>query len=220
MSPGINNDPETWCVVDTNAMAWEASPSPGVWRKRLFLDGAIESGRVTSLVRFEPGARFPAHGHPNGEEYFVLSGVFTDEDGDWPSGYFVLNPDGSRHAPSTAGGCEIFVRLQQNPGTRAVRRQDSGALQWSSTAIEGVKEKLLYDEAGFPERVSLLQVKASDVVLPVPEGGLECFVLSGALTVNSGDAYAAGTWLRAPTGTRLHVGATDCVLYVRAHGAS
>ena len=66
-------------VVETAAMDWEASPASGVWRKKLERAGE-ESGQVTSVVRYAPGSRFAAHEHPLGEEIFVLSGVFADDE--------------------------------------------------------------------------------------------------------------------------------------------
>ena len=79
---GLNTDFSTRAVADTTAMDWQPSPAEGVFRKRLELLGPAESGRVTSIVRFAPGSRFPAHGHPAGEEILVLGGVFSDETGD------------------------------------------------------------------------------------------------------------------------------------------
>ena len=32
------------------------------------------TGAVTSLLRFDAGARFPLHDHPGGEEVFVVDG--------------------------------------------------------------------------------------------------------------------------------------------------
>jgi anti-sigma factor ChrR (cupin superfamily) len=44
--------------------------------------GAVETAQVTSVVRYLPGAKFPAHDHPEGEEILVLEGTFSDEHGD------------------------------------------------------------------------------------------------------------------------------------------
>ena len=46
-------------------MQWQSSPGAGVWRKRLELLGGAESGRVTSIVRYDAGSRFPPHEHPD-----------------------------------------------------------------------------------------------------------------------------------------------------------
>ena len=52
----LNADMSRRVVIDTHAMDWQESPSPTVWRKRLHLDGAGESGRVTSIVRYDAGS--------------------------------------------------------------------------------------------------------------------------------------------------------------------
>ena len=104
MSTAINGDLAIRATVDTRSMDWTASPSGTVWRKRVHLVGAPESGQVTSVVRYEPGATFPAHDHPEGEDIFVLDGVFSDEHGDWPAGTYLLNPEGFRHAPFSETG--------------------------------------------------------------------------------------------------------------------
>ena len=133
-------------VRRTADMDWQPSPVAGVWRKRLELAGAVEAGRVTSVVRFDPGARFPRHAHPDGEEILVLHGVFSDETGDYPAGSHLLNPDGTSHAPWSGPGCTLFVKLRQYPGRtrrgwRSTRRQRSGGPArwrirscWRSTA--------------------------------------------------------------------------------------
>ena len=116
MSDAINGDLSVRAVVDTARMEWVSSPSGSVWRKRVHLVGPPESGQVTSVVRYEPKSRFPAHDHPEGEEILVLDGVFSDEHGDWPAGTYLLNPEGFRHAPSSEPGCLLFVKLRQFPG--------------------------------------------------------------------------------------------------------
>ena len=113
--PDVNPDLGQRVVIDTGAMAWEASPSGTVWRKPLYRAGG-EYGPVTSLVRYAPGGAFPEHAHPQGEEILVLDGVFADEHGVYPAGSFLMNPDGSRHSPRSEDGCTLFVRLRQYPG--------------------------------------------------------------------------------------------------------
>ena len=78
--------------MHSQEMTWQPSPGGGVERQRLHLVGEPESGQVTSLVRYAPGASFPAHNHPEGEEILVLDGIFSDENGDWPAGSLLLNP--------------------------------------------------------------------------------------------------------------------------------
>jgi len=116
MGEAINGNLSVRAVADTNRMEWTLSPSDSVWRKRVHLVGPPESGQVTSVVRYEPHSKFPTHDHPEGEEIFVLDGVFSDEHGNWPAGTYLLNPEGFRHTPFSVPGCLLFVKLRQFPG--------------------------------------------------------------------------------------------------------
>ncbi len=97
---------QTVCLRPEN-QEWVTSPADGVWRARLERT-AEESGHVSSFVKFEPGSYFPSHTHPNGEEIYVLEGVFSDESADYPAGTYIRNPPGSRHKPFTKEGCTLF----------------------------------------------------------------------------------------------------------------
>src|SRR5207244_1651766 len=99
-------------VVDTGNLSWLRSPLPGVERKVLERDGD-EVARATSVVCYAAGSAFDAHEHVGGEEFFVLDGVFSDEQGDYPAGTYVRNPPGSRHRPFSRAGCVLFVKLRQ-----------------------------------------------------------------------------------------------------------
>ncbi|MBC6439248.1 MAG: cupin domain-containing protein [Rhodospirillales bacterium] len=116
MTDGLNDDLSVPVAINTAAMDWEPSPSPTVWRKRLDRVGPPESGRVTSVVRYDPGSRFHAHPHPDGEEILVLEGIFSDQTGDYPAGSYLLNPEGFEHGPYSEEGCRLFVKLRQYPG--------------------------------------------------------------------------------------------------------
>jgi anti-sigma factor ChrR (cupin superfamily) len=215
--PSLRADLSIMEIVDTEAMPWMASPSPGVERKRLALRGPVEAGEVTSIVRYLPGSRFPTHPHPDGEEILVLRGVFSDERGDHPEGTYLLNPEGYAHAPFSSEGCELFVKLRQYPGVgRTQVRIDSHAARWEPYAFPGVERLPLYAEPGHPETMHLLRL-APGVELPSVElaGGEELLVLEGMFEDEHG-AHRAGTWLRYPAGAR-HTPRTagGCRLYVK-----
>jgi anti-sigma factor ChrR (cupin superfamily) len=205
-------------VVHTDTMAWTRSPSPGVERKRLSLHGPLEAGRVTSIVRYAPGSRFPAHPHPDGEEILVLHGVFSDERGDHPAGTYLLNPEGYAHAPYSIPGCELFVKLRQYPGQgRTQVRLDTNTADWEAVFVApGVERLRLYAEAGHPEVMHILRI-AAGVKIPTVTlvGGEELLVLEGTLEDEHG-AYRAGTWVRYPAGTQ-HTPrtATGCRVFVK-----
>ena len=99
---------------DTNAMEWIASPVAGVERKMLDRIGK-EKARATSIVRYAPNSGFTEHEHPMGEEFLVLKGVLKDEHGVYPSGTWLRQPDGSKHAPWSDEGCVLWVKRGHLP---------------------------------------------------------------------------------------------------------
>jgi hypothetical protein len=216
----INGDLAAVALEDTERMPWTPSPSGSVWRKRVHLVGAPELGQVTSVVRFEPGSEFPEHGHPEGEEILVLDGVFSDHQGDWPAGTFLLNPEGFRHAPFSVPGCRLFVKLRQYPG--AGRRQlalDTNELAWQPTATPGVERKPLYEQPAFSDGMCLERWQAGTApgVIAYPKG-VEFFVLDGELADEYG-SHPRGGWLRLPAGGEHRPrSAGGCTLYVKRSG--
>ncbi len=212
----LRADPSVLEIVHTDAMPWAASPSPGVERKRLSLYGPVEAGRVTSIVRYAPGSRFPAHPHPQGEEILVLRGVFSDERGDHRAGTYLLNPEGYRHAPYSVEGCELFVKLRQYPGLDRPQVRIETEEGWEPYAVPGVHRRPLYASDAHPDAMHLLRIDADAVIPEVTlEGGEELFVLEGTFGDEHGE-YRAGTWGRYPPGTR-HTPRTSsgCRLYVK-----
>jgi anti-sigma factor ChrR (cupin superfamily) len=105
----IRADVNETIALQTHDLAWEPSPAAGVERRMLVRDEAL--GQATSIVRYAPGASFPTHTHPGGEEIFVLEGTFADEHGIYPAGTYLRNPPGSRHHPYSPDGCVLFVKL-------------------------------------------------------------------------------------------------------------
>ncbi len=198
--------------VRSQDLPWVASPMAGVERRMLERDGD-EVARATSLVRYAPGSRFSAHRHEGGEEFIVLSGVFSDERGDYPEGSYVRNPVGSRHIPHSEAGCVIFVKLWQMPADDRqyvrLNLNDTDALGPVGAAAGGY---LLHESSD--EQVTLLELAPGE---ELPEaafpGGVEYFVLTGGFSDDSGK-YRAGDWLRLPCGSRQTVrSARGCRLY-------
>jgi anti-sigma factor ChrR (cupin superfamily) len=201
-------------------MEWAPSPSRSVWRKRVHLVGPPESGQVTSVVRYEPRSRFPAHDHPEGEEILVLEGVFSDEHGDWPAGTFLLNPEGFRHEPFSEPGCMLFVKLRQFPGRERRRvALETGKMPWQPSPAHGVAQKILYDQAGFSDVTRLERwAPGADPGAASYREGVEFFVLEGRFADDEG-TYPSGSWLRLPAGARHHPRSeTGCTLYVKLGG--
>ena len=219
-SNALNGDLSRRVAINSDELDWVASPGGEVLRKRLHRVGPAESGQVTSLVRYEAGATFPAHGHPEGEDILVLDGVFSDEHGDWPAGTYLLNPEGFAHRPGSRTGCLLFVKLRQFPGDQ---RQhvviDTRSSDWRSSIRRGVYWKKLYAQEPFSDHMRLERWTCpGDVgVLNYPQGA-ELLVLSGAFRDDHGE-YRRHAWLRLPPGSALTPqGDTPCELYIKEGG--
>ena len=216
----LNTDLDKRIVIRTDEMDWTPSPGGHVLRKRLHLSGRSESGQVTSVVRYLPGARFPSHDHPEGEEILVLDGVFSDEYGDWPAGTYLLNPEGFAHAPYSEEGCTLFVKLRQFPG----HERDHVASQtrdepWRASVKKTASWKKLYAQEPYADFMRLEHWEnPSDIgEITFPQGA-ELFVLNGSFDDEYGQ-YPMHTWLRIPAGESLTPTSQEfCELYIKEGG--
>ncbi|QIZ78854.1 hypothetical protein HER31_08650 [Ferrimonas lipolytica] len=193
-------------------MAWQASPAVGVLRKRLFHRGGAESGVVSSIVRYEPNSDFAAHQHPQGEEILVLEGVFSDEHGDYPQGYHLLNPDGSCHTPFSQQGCTLWVKLRQYDGAdRPLQHSDSiNQGQWQQAEV-GVSVKTLYQQRGYAEQICLVRLHCAEMTVTGP---FELLLLSGELDDQFGN-HTKLSYLRWSENSSLTVAASgDAEFYL------
>jgi anti-sigma factor ChrR (cupin superfamily) len=211
----INEDLARRVVLDSDAMQWTASPQPGVDRKVLeSLDPKTE--RVTTIVRFAPDSYFPEHGHDGGEEFIVLEGVFSDEDGDYPAGSYVRNPPGSSHKPFTREGCTILVKLWQfGEDDLAAVRIDTNSVQWYPGLVDGLSVLPLHEHDGV--NTALVSWDPHTRFNPHSHpGGEEILVLKGMFCDEFGE-YRKGTWIRNPRDSRHRpfTGEEGALIYVR-----
>lgn len=190
----INADFSRTVIVMPSQHHWVPSPQAGVERVMLDRLGA-EAGRSTSIVRYAPGAGFPHHQHPAGEEIFVLCGTFSEEEEHYPAGWYLRNPPGSSHGPASREGATIFVKLGQMPAneTRRVRIDTRNPLSWQR---RGQREHCpLW--SGATERVSLQRLPPDECLFAGPVDGAELLVLSGEVAMG-GQVCERGSWLRLP----------------------
>lgn len=182
-------------INETPRMLWTPSPSAGVERKILERE-APESGRTTSIVRYDPKTFFKEHVHHLGEEIFVVSGEFMDERGLYPAGTYIRNPPGSKHSPGSEKGCVLFVKLGH-----------FDAEDLKTVTIDTNKEAWLPGHGGLQvmplhhfktEGTALVKWPAGEKFLPHRHwGGEEIFVLSGEF-MDEFSRYPVGTWIRSP----------------------
>ncbi|MBB1440979.1 cupin domain-containing protein [Shewanella sp. SG41-4] len=191
----LNINFEKKVVVDTEQQSWQKSPASGIWRKPLARAEA-ERGHATSVVKYEAGSDYPEHGHPNGEEIFVLEGVFSDETGDYPAGSYIRNPEGFSHRPFSVEGCTIFVKLYQfQSNDNEQVRINTNQVYWSA-GKGNLKVIPLHSFEG--ESTALVHWPAGEKFMPHTHmGGEEIFVIRGELIDEHG-RYPAGSWIRSP----------------------
>jgi len=191
----LNMDFTKTVKVLVNEQQWVKSPADGVERMPLEKE-AEESGHTTSLVRFAPNSFFPPHAHPLGEEIYVLEGVFSDENGDYPAGTYLRNPPNSAHSPFTKEGCTIFVKLDQfnSDDTDSVVMQPEQQ-QW----LPGHGNlKVLPLHEFETQHTALVHWPESEKFTSHQHwGGEEIFVIKGEFCDEHG-RYPAGSWLRSP----------------------
>ena len=93
-------------VIDTQLATWHQGLVPRLTVMPL----STFVNTNTALVRWAPGTYFNPHRHFGGEEIFVVDGVFEDEHGRYPKGYWLRSPHMSVHKPFSVEGCTILVK--------------------------------------------------------------------------------------------------------------
>ena len=186
----------------------------GVERKMLDRDGE-ESGRATSVVRYAPGSHFSPHVHDGGEEFLVMKGTFSDEQGVYGPGTYVRNPIGSKHKPYSDEGCTLFVKLHQFDAADDKHIEISTfSADWMQGLVDGLTVLPLHDFER--ESTALVRWQPGTVFqYHVHPEGEEIFVLSGTFCDEEGE-YPVGTWLRNPANSS-HTPFSDegCIIYVK-----
>lgn len=171
-----------------------------------------EAAVATSLVRYAKGTRFPTHAHPQGEEFLVLDGTFSDEHGDYPAGTYVRNPNGTRHAPFSDAGCLLFVKLRQfDDADQRACVIDTAAL--AAPTHSPVRHVLHQFE---DERVWLINARAGDeVTLSWHELVREVLSLQGVQRINDLELTPTA-WMRLPAGHEVMLSfLTDGCVYAK-----
>jgi anti-sigma factor ChrR (cupin superfamily) len=102
-----HTEPRLGAVLSTEGK-WRDAKSPGVHYKVLYFDKA--AGLVTTLVRLDPGARFPAHTHARTEQCMVLEGDLRHGDHVYGRGDFTWAEAGSVDPElHTEGGALLLI---------------------------------------------------------------------------------------------------------------
>jgi len=99
--------------VQVDELPWKPTPCAGIDMKVLLEDK--ETGLLTALFRWQPGAELALHEHVEVEQTFVLAGSLVDDEGEVTAGNYVWRPKGNRHiAKSPNGALVLSVFLKPN----------------------------------------------------------------------------------------------------------
>ncbi len=105
--------PQESRYVNPDDLPWKPTPSPGIDMKILMQDK--ESGLLTALFRWQPGAVLARHEHVEIEQTWVLEGSIVDEEGEALAGRYVWRPKGNQHlARSPQGALVLSFFLKPN----------------------------------------------------------------------------------------------------------
>jgi hypothetical protein len=149
----------------------------------------------------------------------VLSGVFSEGDHHYPQGWYLRNPAGSGHAPHSAEGAVIFVKLGHLPPApnaaagASVRINTHDTACWATEGEHAACE--LYRDAD--EHTRLLRLAPHSPLPMLATRQTEAFVIQGSLQSATGELPERG-WLRLPPGSKAvwHAGAQGATVLVKS----
>ena len=92
--------------VDVDGLPWKPTPCAGIDMKVLLEDK--DTGLLTALFRWQPGAELALHEHVEVEQTFVLEGSLVDDEGEVTAGNYVWRPKGNRHTARSPNGALVL----------------------------------------------------------------------------------------------------------------
>lgn len=103
--------------VESSKIEWkplieEGVNTAGIFVKVLRYDEVSKRAPVI-LLKFEAGARYPAHNHPAGEEVFVLEGEVKFGNKQLSAGDYLYTPPDGIHAVWSKEGCVILLMIPE-----------------------------------------------------------------------------------------------------------
>jgi len=104
-------------IVKTQEKEWLPLNENGIHYKGVFVMSLRFSEKQnrsnTILLKFGPGASYPYHNHPAGEEIFVLSGSCEIENSVLTEGDYLYTPPNCRHSVKSENGCIMLISIPE-----------------------------------------------------------------------------------------------------------
>ena len=105
--------PATGSAVQRAGGDWRPSGTPGFWVRPLVEDA--KAGVRTWLMKSDPGACSTLHAHDEIEQIYVLEGEFSDGEGSYGPGDFIVRAAGAPHLSTCEHGSLSLV-IYTRPG--------------------------------------------------------------------------------------------------------
>ncbi|KYH05558.1 anti-sigma factor [Chryseobacterium cucumeris] len=104
-------------IVKTEQKEWQPLIEKGIHYEGIFVKSLKfdpEKKRSTSiLLKFEPGASYPYHNHPAGEELFIMEGDAIIAGARLESVDYLYTPPNFKHAVKSEQGCIILFIIPE-----------------------------------------------------------------------------------------------------------
>jgi quercetin dioxygenase-like cupin family protein len=207
-----------WALVRAAEDAWQPGHLPGTSIRTLF--GDREAGRVTILLRLEPGAAYPSHEHADTEEVYVLAGDLRVDGHALRAGDYSAAPAGTVHrVTESPSGCTLLVQASEHDRAAAVDRAaqtDAGPIvaraegaTWEPGPAPGVSRRHLFTDPARGTHTLVVRMAPGAVLPPHRHRTAEqLYMLEGDGHV-SGQVLGPGDYFRVPAGTTHGATRTD-----------
>lgn len=103
----VNSSKEDW-----KPLIEDGVNTDGVFVKVLRYDESSKRAPVF-LLKFNPGASYPNHNHPAGEEVFVLEGEIRFGPDQLEEGDYLYTPPGGTHSVYSKTGCILLLNVPE-----------------------------------------------------------------------------------------------------------
>jgi quercetin dioxygenase-like cupin family protein len=99
-------------IVNTTEKEWQPLIEKGIHYEGIFVKSlrfdAAAQRSPTIMLKFNPGAEYPYHNHPAGEEILVLEGSCIIEGVELKTGDYLYTPPGYKHSVRSTTGCLLL----------------------------------------------------------------------------------------------------------------
>lgn len=104
-------------ISRTNSSEWKPLKENGVDTTGLYVKtlryNPQQHRSPAIILKFEPGASYPYHNHPAGEEIFLLKGSCLVNDSILKEGDYLYTPPGFKHGVKSETGCEMLLLIPE-----------------------------------------------------------------------------------------------------------